>query len=437
MTQASTLSLNTDQQAAADGFFQFLLSDEKEMVITGPGGVGKTFTVGHMADKVLPTYERSMKLLGQTPKYRQVIMTATTNKAAEVLGLDCGRQTGTLASFMNLSVQEDFSTGVSRLKKKNSWTVHQNLILFVDEASMVDTPLYNNTHEGTHDCKIVWIGDHCQLAPVTESKSPVFQKGLRTYELKQPMRTNIPELQALNLQMRETVETGIFKPIKVVPGIIDWFTGDQMLEVIKQKFSTQNTDDRILAYTNSRVVEYNNHVRDLRGLPSTFTAGERLINSSAIQLAKTMLSVEEEVTVLRVGSEVEPYWVTDYGGEAVHLNVYSMDIMTKLGRVYTDVKVPQDHAQFTLMLKWLTSHKDWATRARLKNQILDLRPRDASTVHKAQGSSLDTVIIDMANLSQIRNPDQAARALYVALSRARKRVIMYGELAQKFGGIIL
>jgi len=73
----------------------------------------------------------------------------------------------------------------------------------------------------------------------------------------------------------------------------------------------------------------------------------------------------------------------------------------------------------------------------LKDKMLDLRQRDASTVYKAQGSSLDTVFIDVSNLSRSPNPSQAARMLYVAGSRARKHIVFYGELAERYGGLIL
>jgi hypothetical protein len=32
-------SLNAGQQAAADGFFQFLFSEQKELILSGAGGV--------------------------------------------------------------------------------------------------------------------------------------------------------------------------------------------------------------------------------------------------------------------------------------------------------------------------------------------------------------------------------------------------------------
>ena len=39
-------TLNPGQQAAADGFFEFLMSKERYMILSGAGGYGKTFLMG-------------------------------------------------------------------------------------------------------------------------------------------------------------------------------------------------------------------------------------------------------------------------------------------------------------------------------------------------------------------------------------------------------
>ena len=73
---------------------------------------------------------------------------------------------------------------------------------------------------------------------------------------------------------------------------------------------------------------------------------------------------------------------------------------------------------------------------KLKQQYPDLRPRDAATVHKAQGSTYETVFLDLDDLSTCRDSQMAARLLYVAFTRAKKRVVLYGHLASKYGGVV-
>ena len=49
---------------------------------------------------------------------------------------------------------------------------------------------------------------------------------------------------------------------------------------------------------------------------------------------------------------------------------------------------------------------------------------------------LSDVFIDLGDISTCHNPNQAARMLYVAVSRARHGIYFYGELASKYGGLV-
>ena len=155
-------NLNQGQKDAAEAFFSFLFDpSQKEFIMSGPAGVGKTYWMGHIIDEIMPRYHETCKLIGIDPEYENVVMTATTNKAAEVLEYATGRPTQTIHSFLNLTIYEDHSTGKTKLNKNpRTWTVHEKMIIFVDECSMIDSPLYKMIHEGTLKCKIVYVGDH-------------------------------------------------------------------------------------------------------------------------------------------------------------------------------------------------------------------------------------------------------------------------------------
>lgn len=427
----TTQPLNSDQQKAADGFFDFLFTPEKELIISGPGGVGKTFLMSHMIDKIMPKYMNICALMGEKPMFTDVNMTATTNKAAEVLAISTQRPTSTVHSFLGLKVKDDFKTGVSKLIPTNAWKVHEKKILFIDEGSMLDTAILKFVEEGTHNCKIVYVGDHCQLSPIMEKISPIYTRDLPFFELKEPMRTNIPELHALNLQLRETVETGVFKPIKIVPGIIDYLDDADMEEAIKHYFTNQTTEARILAYTNSRVIQYNDHIRYIRNQPDEWQVGERLINNSSIRLCGEQISVEQELEVISQDPDTDLQFIA----EGVFLETRNTHLRSLHGGDLFNVAVPVDRNHFLDLIKHFARVKNWERMYFLKNTFPDLRQWDAATVHKSQGSTYDAVFIDLANISTCRQPDVVSRMLYVAASRARTRVFLYGPLADKYGGL--
>jgi len=432
-TKPTKLPLNQGQEAVAKEFFDFLLDpNSTEFGISGPGGVGKTFLMSHLIDDTLPAYTETCYIMGVKPMYEEVVMTATTNKAAEVLARATGRPTSTYHSFQGLTVKNDFKTGESNVIPSKSFTIKRNKIIFIDEASMIDRQLLKYAREGTHNSKLVFVGDADQLLPVKESKSPVYSGNIPTHYLTQQMRTDNPELKALHQQLRDTVEgkTG-FLPIKCVPGVIDWVSDSEMEQLVLDHF-TQVTDSRIVAYTNDQVIRYNNYIREANGHVGEYKVGEKLVSNSAVKLGvEDRLSIEQELEIIDQDSATRMIKVVGN----IELEVRDSSINTGYSGIISDVPVPTDPDYFNQLVKWLGKDKNWEPYFRLKESIPDLRALHACTVHKSQGSTYDTIFIDATDLSSCRQPDMVARLLYVAVSRARKRVVFYGELAQKYGGL--
>ncbi len=425
-----TSSLNQGQAHAANEFLKFLFSSDPEFIISGPPGTGKTHLMKHLMDVVMPAYLDTCKMMGIEPQFITPNITATTNKATSTLSDMTGWPADTIHSFLRLKVKDDWSTGKSILTKSLQWMVHTGIVLFIDEASMVDRELLKMIREGTHKSKIVYIGDKHQLNPVGEKVSPVFGGGIPMVELTEPMRTKDPHLQALNLQLRETVETGVFKPIKIVRGVIDYLDDEQLKKALDYYYAAQGTDHRILAYTNARVVMYNNYIRGLRQLPPELSVGERVVNTNFIQMKDRKMPVEAEYTVTRIGKR------DICKLEEVELEVVHIDLEDNRGVPLYDVRVPVDNGHFNELLKWYGKKKKFQTYYMLKNTYAELRPRDAATVHKAQGSTYETTLVDLTNISTCNQADQVARMLLVAASRARSRVLLYGTLAEKYGGLV-
>lgn len=435
----TTFSLNQGQDEAAQAFFAFLFGPDPYFIISGPGGVGKTALMSYLIDKIMPQYFDACKLTGISPEYDDVVMTATTNKAAEVLSQATHRDVSTIHSFLNLKVKDDFTTGKQNLVKTNGWKVHERKILFIDESSMIDRDLLTVISEGMHKSKVVFVGDHCQLAPITEPISPIYRRTETPfYHLTQQMRNNgQPALMDLCQQLRTTVETGEFKPIRVVPGVIDHLDDTRMQAEIARQFTTPSTDHRILSYSNNRVIQYNEHIRDeLRQLPHEYQLGENLVNTSAIRMKNGMLSVEEEVKIIRAAPDPTSVEIDD----GVNLLVRDCDLQSKHGGIYANVMIPCDRNHFAALLEYYRkvgkSGGGWGKYYELKNIYPDLRQFESATVHKSQGSTYDSVFIDLANISSCNQPNVVARLLYVACSRPRHRIFLYGQLADKYGGLI-
>lgn len=427
-------TLNSGQQAAADGFFKSLFDDQNnQLIISGPGGVGKTFLMGHLIDEIIPRYEDTCQMMGIKPEYDSVQMTATTNPAADVLGTATGRPTSTIHSFLHLKVKENYTTGESELVKNRDFEVHQRKIIFIDESSMIDRHLLAMLHEGTHKCKLIFVGDHCQLAPIMEPISPIYRLNLPFYDLTQPMRNaGQPALIQLCQQLRSTVETGVFSPIKLCPGVVEQLTNNEAEHLLETQFQDKTANYRVLAYKNDRVVEYNNFARTVRNLPTEYCTGEKLINNTAVKAGKGLLAIEEEIEILSQEPQTQ---IVDLGYK-IELEIRKSIILSKYQGVISNIGIPVDREHFAKVIKYFARTKNWERYYHVKGTYPDLRERDASTVHKAQGKSYDTIFIDLSDLSTCNQPNVVARMLYVAFTRARSRVYLIGKLADKYGGVI-
>jgi exodeoxyribonuclease V len=428
-----TNTLNEGQQAAADAFLEFLFTGTKEFNIKGPGGVGKTFLMGYLINKILPRYEEQCKIMGIPVMFETVVMTATTNKAAEALSQATGNDTSTIHSFLALKTQNDYKTGEVKLKRRNDWVTHSNKIVVIDEGSMIDSQLYYEIHAALDDtCRIIYVGDHCQLPPVMEKISPIYKSKMTSCRLTENVRAAAqPDLLALCEQFRDTTQTLDFKPIQTVPGVIDHMNNDQIQAEIASMFSQQNRTDRILCYTNERVQQFNDHIRQLRGLPDRFVAGELLINNNAFVNKKFILTSEKEVEIVSANQTTRMIKLQDNS----ELEAYDVTIRFNTN-VTAEVTIPVDREHIQELKKYYGKQKMWATYFELMEGMPDLRQRDAGTVYKAQGSTYDTVIIDLADITTSNNPRQVAHMLYVAVSRPRNRIILFGDLPAKYGSVI-
>ena len=427
---------NEDQEQAINDFFEFMLNpNETEFHLTGGAGMGKTFTLDLIMNEGMNRYEQGCKLMGIEQTIFNMALTATTNKAADVLSLSTGRQAVTIHSFMKFKVFEDYKTGEKKINVSRDTIVRQHELIIIDEASMIDNTLYALLHKYTHKCKFLYVGDHCQMAPVKEKLSKIYDNKRFFSNLTKPMRNaGQPALMALCQQLRETVETGVFKPIEEVPGVIDYLDGPQMEAEIGNVFSDLNPSSRILCYRNVQVQDYNAHIRGIRGLPAYFEEGEVLVSNSAVTIDNFNLSVESEVEIIDNPHKEITKTINGYD-----LNFYEVELRkVKIKGLYsgasTILYLPSDMERFMEVKKYFARMKEWTYFFHLDKNYPDLRPKDSSTVYKAQGSTYETVYVDLGDISKCTHADQVARMLYVACSRPTTRLALYGQLKPAYCG---
>lgn len=418
MTTATTeITLTEDQQNALDSFHQFLADPiERVFVLSGYSGCGKSTLVRILLDH-LPNFMRTMKLIDPNAKQYEVALTATTNKAAENLASITGHPAGTIHSFLELRVSTDYRTNTTKLVARTP-DQKEGYLLFIDEASYVDSQLLQYIFMKTHNSKVVFIGDPAQLTPVKAQGTPVFDANFRGAALTQVVRqAEGNPIVDLSTKFRNTVNTGEFFSFTPDGHHIKWMPRDEFNQAIEQEFSRPNwryQDSKILAWTNKCVIAYNQFVRNLAKGDPHFQAGDYAICNSFLTIGRASIKTDQLVQITAIDPEFEVHGVR---GRYMLLD-YAFQVFQPNSLAEKNARIKQARAEGHIGLV-----------AEIEGQWADLRAAYACTINKAQGSTFDMVFIDLDDIRRCNSGDQIARMLYVAVSRARNHVYLTGDLA--------
>ena len=398
--------LNQGQTQAKSLFKQFLFDDkQKYFCIDSAAGMGKSFLLNHLHDEMVDM-NKQLKFMGKGA-FREMIFTATTNKASSVLN-----NAQTIHKLLGLRVYDNYKTGKSSVKTSSKTMNIGNSIIVVDEASMIPPEIRAIIDQYTQGSKVVFVGDSYQLAPVNYSAPIVFNQGYPTALLDEPMRQDSSShLYQGCLQLREGVKGQFFNNVTQGEGI-RFVNGDTFKKEILQAFENQE-DARVLAYTNKMVENLNGFVRKNLHNTTDFRVGDPVIAASACE-GKTKI---EETYHIRTMSE--PY---DDGVMMVR--------SIELDHSNEQFKIPVDKQAYFRMVKSAKAEAkqdgDWVYYFSLINAYLDIRDGFACTINKSQGSTYDKVFLDFSNVSVCRDLNTLLRLLYVAVSRAKSEVVVYG-----------
>ena len=270
-------NFTNDQQNAIDNIISFIAAPFNPanfiVGLTGAGGTGKTFITNYIISHC---------------KYSSSVIkcTSPTHKACRVFSQAIGgKSVDTIQSVFGLRLNlklEDFNPNNPQFDPMASPKLDNVRLLFVDEASMLPaklvTYIINKCKE--KEIKIIFIGDSSQLAPVNELKSIAFDRCGKVNSLNEVVRQaqGNPISNLLDM-LRSDIKNKTYNFIKYISqhvGDLDinekqegyYIVGQsEFKDLINSHFSdeayTKNIDMyRVIAYTNNRVSEWNNYIRN-------------------------------------------------------------------------------------------------------------------------------------------------------------------------------
>jgi len=318
-------------------------------------------------------------------------------------------------------------------------------ILIIDECSMIDAELFDDINEAAPSASIVYVGDPAQLPPTSGNGtlSPVFaaieQRAHLSDIIRQGEDNPIIELSAA---LRRVMAASAHITVSDVVEMVNEYDKDSSkIGMIKKHEIADYCSDalknsldcRYLAYRNESIDKQTIDIRKmLHGRDvQNFVVGEPVVSLTGIL---KVINNNHEGTITNIG---EPFLlhgiacvlITLDDNLTVNAAINIKDKQNKEIGFFRMFEKLKAQSQITTDFKQKAQLLEQAQEAsaqgyKIKDDIAELRPCVASTVHKAQGSTFDVAVVDVADILTMRNRSEALQCLYVAVTRPKTYLIL-------------
>jgi ATP-dependent exoDNAse (exonuclease V) alpha subunit len=367
------------------------------------------------------------KLLGLPGNF---YFSAPTNKASKVLADFIGQQVKTTYSLLGLKMTAE----ADQLKLKaasNLPDLGKKPILVIDEAGMIPTFMSEMlVKQASEGWRIMFVGDPAQLNPVGEPRSPVWKLAHPEHNvIMREVKRFDNQLLKLSVLLRDALRTKTYDvDIQADNDGREGVFVESQYEFVQQIKSLKLADwqnTKVVCWRNKTVDSYNNIIRKSLGFDSRFCKGEILLMGEPIVNEGNLLAhTDEEVEVLSVDNRI-------FNFPEGSLDAWCLSLRGKSYKLY----VPKDAGvlESYLAKRAAAAHevvggarkKAWQYFWELKTTFQTVRYGYAMTCHRLQGSTLNTVYVDQADILANRNKAEAYRCLYVAATRPTTKLITF------------
>lgn len=373
--------LTNSQRQALSEFARWLRSPfDKEFILGGLAGTGKTYLLSLfsnvLAEINVPT-----------------VFLAPTGKAVSNLNRR-GVQAFTIHKVLYHLVESDEKALYFELKDYLDLD-YEPAIILIDEASMVNAEIYQDLLKMNK--KILFCGDINQLPPVGEDPKIMGRANFILRDIVRQAKDNSIIRLAHNVY-RQKGDSRVFQRTKLPYGISqDKNSGVAPLDMVKHDLLKKA--DQILVYTNKYKSYINKMFRNfLHHYDYLPMKGDKLV------LTKNLWNVEVDRVPLINGT------------------IGICEDIQDLGMNKARIKFKPDFSNNAVWLEAdVTNFADENAKANFMSSLATFDFGYALTVHKAQGSEWDYVIVIEDKTPAREEP----RWLYTAVTRAKSRLLVF------------
>ena len=389
----SSIKFNEEQKNAITSAFS-----EPIVIVTGGPGTGKSTIVHAIIKMYLKLNKDSSALINE------IAILAPTGRAAKRLKETTGMDSSTIHRFLGYIGGDKFT-----YNKYNKTTAR---LIIVDESSMMDLPLAYRLLTSMHDdARLIVVGDVDQLPAVGPGQ--VLKDLIDTREIK-TIRLNKIHRQAENSTI-----------IKLAHSINEGYVPENILE----KFSDRTfipTDNDHLA----------NMLVDLVGMAVRKGKDIKKDIQVLIPMYKGDVGINEINT--RIQNLINP--LTDEGeikhlGMSFRINDKVIQLVNRAdkGVMNGDIGVIERFKYKNLKINGVTVLFDSGYVEYNLDEIEDLSLAYAISIHKAQGSEFDLVIMPISTKYYIM---LKRKLIYTGVTRAKNSLILIGDVKALQMGIM-
>lgn len=452
--------LSEDQEKALQYMIEFMTSANRQMLLAGYSGTGKT--------SLLNVF---LNYMHDTKPNTEIVCTAPTNEAVRVLAKATGENYNkTIFSLLGLALihVDDKSPVLQAVGKAK---IQEYDLVVVDECSMLDTDIIAEIEKALRQftyMKVIYVGDDAQLPPILDTKrglkrSIIFNLSNKV-QLTQVMRTAKDNpIISVATDIRNNLGSceDVFCRDTIIKdnndGIEFYDSRDAFMTDLYDKFCSSeykenNNYVRLIAYTNKAVYASNQQIRKRlfnSDVLNEYEIGENLIVAEPIterinsKVSKIIYNAGQRLRVLNVSTSVDG----EYGFRIWDLRVINYEEPTEDQVKKIISVIHKDDIQLyygaleqlaskakSKMLKQIPDKNGtmknaynkaeaWKEYFNFKEGYSWVKYSYAMTVHTSQGSTVQNVFVVERDLNVLTWDDEQRNQLkYVAFTRASNKL---------------
>lgn len=448
-------SLTSQQDKALSVFSDFYINgnDRSVMILRGSAGTGKT----SLASAIVTMLSKSGK---------KVMLLAPTGRAAKVFSVNSSHTAFTIHRVIYRQKKFDSSGGQFNI----NYNHYPETLFVVDEASMIANEGVSGSTFGSgnllddlvsfvyggNGCRLMLIGDICQLPPVGENFSPALNRrvmlGYQLNVFESTLTDVVRQVYGSGIltnatMIRQLLEkpTGMMMPKVLLKGFADicMTSGENLLEQLANSYSNVGADETmVITRSNKRANIFNFGVRSrVLGFEDELSSGDivMIVKNNYYWSEKKKCGLDfiangDRAIVRKVRHLVELYGfhfadVTlrfpDYDDVEFEATV----ILDTLASEAPALTVEQNEILFNNVCVDYSEITRKEDRIKLMREnkyfnALQIKYAYAVTCHKAQGGQWSDVYVDQGFLTvDMLNVDYL-RWLYTAFTRATEHLYL-------------